>query len=341
MPDTWEVPNKWEQQPLLYDPSLLRAYYLYVCNMGVLVLSPGLKCKRGNACQSAVEGSKDTALNGICHPWPGSPREGLRALAHPRPGPSPRSVVPPSTDRACAVRFAKLSAPWELLVFYEEELRLCAPLQAGHKPASDSFAEMLRRLRLCNSLQQHLPNKPLDFYLCTYRRSKLEEFLVNSHDPYFYNTQRHRMVRQLPGESPAGALSGWSWPRILPGGGSDPGPPVFGKQKSAEHLHSLLGHGLPGALPGSTRVAPWPTTGTACFSGRGGDAQLSPPDPQLCFPEFPDATGTKLFMQGNLDLLYWKQLALRLDFMISFPVSSTICALDRPGFKFRLCGRLA
>ncbi|XP_019510395.1 PREDICTED: uncharacterized protein LOC109389387 [Hipposideros armiger] len=44
-----------------------------------------------------------------------------------------KSVVPPSTDRACAVHFAKLSAPWELLVFYEEELRLCASLQIPGK----------------------------------------------------------------------------------------------------------------------------------------------------------------------------------------------------------------
>lgn len=45
--------------------------------------------------------------------------------------------------------------------------------------------------------------------------------------------------------------------------------------------------------------------------------------------------GTRLFVQGNLVLFNWKLLAVCLVF-IAFWVSSTICPLDKPGFKFRL-----
>ncbi|XP_006145308.1 anoctamin-7 [Tupaia chinensis] len=103
------------------------------------------------------------------------------------------------TERgARSVHFAKLSAPWELLVFYAEELSLRAPLQARPNPDSDGSAELLRRLRLPNPLQQHVPNKPLDFYTCSFRRSKMDRFLgSDSHDSYFSNTQRHQVVAEI------------------------------------------------------------------------------------------------------------------------------------------------
>ncbi|KAF5924738.1 hypothetical protein HPG69_004610 [Diceros bicornis minor] len=125
---------------------------------------------------------------------------------------------------ACAVHFAKLSAPWELLVFYAEELSLRAPPQVGgvgwggvslgaespHVPDSpgvlpalypqarpnsdsDRSAELLRRLRLRlrNPLQRHM----LDFCTCTFCRSELDTFLgSDSHDSYFSNTQRHLVI---------------------------------------------------------------------------------------------------------------------------------------------------
>lgn len=120
-------PINGKQQPLLYDPGLLRIY-LYVCNMRVLVLSPGLKCKRGNACQSAFEGSKDPRGTGSV--TPGRDRQGRGSGLWPTRDPAPQERGP-TEHRACAVHFAKLSAPWELLVFYSEELSLCPPLQVG------------------------------------------------------------------------------------------------------------------------------------------------------------------------------------------------------------------
>ncbi|XP_074072956.1 anoctamin-7-like [Macrotis lagotis] len=97
-----------------------------------------------------------------------------------------------------AVHYLKLSAPWEVLIYYAEELCMRAPLQVQPNPDTDGSAEILRQLRLPNPWQQHVPNKPLDFYTCAFRRSKLSKFLgSDSPDSYFSNTQRHRVVAEI------------------------------------------------------------------------------------------------------------------------------------------------
>ncbi|XP_043853427.1 anoctamin-7-like isoform X2 [Dromiciops gliroides] len=97
-----------------------------------------------------------------------------------------------------AVHYLKLSAPWEVLTYYAEDLCMRAPLQVQPNPDSDGSAEILRQLHLPNPLQQHVPNKPLDFYTCAFRRSKLSKFLGSDFpDSYFSNTQRHRVVAEI------------------------------------------------------------------------------------------------------------------------------------------------
>ncbi|XP_039359993.1 anoctamin-7-like [Mauremys reevesii] len=96
------------------------------------------------------------------------------------------------------IHYLKLSAPWDVLVFYAEELCLRAPLQAQPNPDWNSSAEVLRRLCIPNALHQHVPNKPADYYTCAFRRSKLDKFLgSDSRDSYFSNTQRHRIVYEI------------------------------------------------------------------------------------------------------------------------------------------------
>ncbi|XP_062821709.1 anoctamin-7 isoform X1 [Anolis carolinensis] len=94
--------------------------------------------------------------------------------------------------------FLKLSAPWEVLVYYAEELCLRAPLQAHPNPDRNSSDAFLRRLRLPNPMAQWVPNKPLDYYTCAFRKSKLGKFLGSDcRDSYFTNTQRHRIVYEI------------------------------------------------------------------------------------------------------------------------------------------------
>ncbi|XP_050787165.1 anoctamin-7-like isoform X3 [Gopherus flavomarginatus] len=96
------------------------------------------------------------------------------------------------------IHYLKLSAPWDVLVFYAEELCMRAPLQAQPNPDRNSSAEVLRRLCIPNALHQHVPNKPADYYTCAFRKSKLDKFLgSDSRDSYFSNTQRHRIVYEI------------------------------------------------------------------------------------------------------------------------------------------------
>uniref|UniRef100_A0A7N4P3N4 Anoctamin n=1 Tax=Sarcophilus harrisii TaxID=9305 RepID=A0A7N4P3N4_SARHA len=70
--------------------------------------------------------------------------------------------------------------------------------QVQPNPDTNGSAEILRQLRLPNPLQQHVPNKPLDFYTCAFRKSKLSKFLgSDSPDSYFSSTQRHRVVAEI------------------------------------------------------------------------------------------------------------------------------------------------
>ncbi|XP_065277392.1 anoctamin-7-like [Emys orbicularis] len=96
------------------------------------------------------------------------------------------------------IHYLKLSAPWDVLVYYAEELCMRAPLQAQPNPDRNSSAEVLQWLCIPNALQQHVPNKPADYYTCAFRRSKLDKFLgSDSRDSYFSNTQRHRIVYEI------------------------------------------------------------------------------------------------------------------------------------------------
>ncbi|KAJ6656874.1 hypothetical protein lerEdw1_003205 [Lerista edwardsae] len=97
-----------------------------------------------------------------------------------------------------SVHCLKLSAPWEVLLYYAEELCLRAPLQAHPNPDRNSSDELLRKLCIPNLMAQQVPNKPVDVYTCAFRKSKLDKFLGSDcHDSYFSHTQRHRMVYEI------------------------------------------------------------------------------------------------------------------------------------------------
>uniref|UniRef100_A0A8C6TE89 Anoctamin n=1 Tax=Neogobius melanostomus TaxID=47308 RepID=A0A8C6TE89_9GOBI len=94
------------------------------------------------------------------------------------------------------VHFLKLSAPWDVLVYYAEELCQRAPLQS-HLDLNTS-ARVLSRLYIPNILMESVPNRPLDYYTCAFRKSKLSRFLGSKdQENYFTHTQRHRMVYEI------------------------------------------------------------------------------------------------------------------------------------------------
>ncbi|XP_030078040.1 anoctamin-7 [Microcaecilia unicolor] len=96
------------------------------------------------------------------------------------------------------IHYLKLNAPWDVLVYYAEELCMRAPLQAQPNPDMNTSDEVLRKLHIPNLMYLKVPNKPLDYYTCAFRKSKLDRFLgSDSRSSYFTNTQRHRIVYEI------------------------------------------------------------------------------------------------------------------------------------------------
>jgi len=72
------------------------------------------------------------------------------------------------------IHFIKLHAPWPLLCKYAEELNLRAPLQAHPNPSGNWSEWLLDKLYIPNAMSEEVPNKPLDYYTCPFKMSKLD-----------------------------------------------------------------------------------------------------------------------------------------------------------------------
>uniref|UniRef100_T1HAX3 Anoctamin n=1 Tax=Rhodnius prolixus TaxID=13249 RepID=T1HAX3_RHOPR len=96
------------------------------------------------------------------------------------------------------VCFIKLHATWPTLCHYAEELNMRAPLQAHPNPSVNWSEIALKALRLPNIMYQDVPCKPLDFYTCPFRKSKIDRFLGSENrETFFTDTQRSRIVYEI------------------------------------------------------------------------------------------------------------------------------------------------
>ncbi|XP_069935985.1 anoctamin-7-like isoform X3 [Cherax quadricarinatus] len=120
--------------------------------------------------------------------------------------------------------FIKVSAPWPVLCHYAEELNMRAPLQVrqagmlhkllrahhpsstAHNNPSTNWSEViLERIHLPNLMAEDVPNKPLDYFTCAFKKSKINRFLGSDNpDQYFTNTQRSRIVHEILSTAPFG-----------------------------------------------------------------------------------------------------------------------------------------
>ncbi|XP_021368581.1 anoctamin-7-like isoform X2 [Mizuhopecten yessoensis] len=101
--------------------------------------------------------------------------------------------------------FIKLHAPWDVCCFYAEDLCMRAPLQAHPNPSDNWSDKVLTTLKIPNMMSAHVPNPPLDYYTCVFKKSKLDRFLgSDNHDTYFSNTQRTRVVNEVLGRTAYG-----------------------------------------------------------------------------------------------------------------------------------------
>ncbi|XP_046671611.1 anoctamin-7-like isoform X2 [Homalodisca vitripennis] len=96
------------------------------------------------------------------------------------------------------VYFIKLHATWPVLCHYAEELNMRAPLQAHPNPSVNWSEIALKALKLPNIMYEDVPCKPLDFYTCPFRKSKIDKFLGSENrDTFFSNVQRSRIVYEI------------------------------------------------------------------------------------------------------------------------------------------------
>ncbi|XP_014856548.1 PREDICTED: anoctamin-7-like [Poecilia mexicana] len=103
-----------------------------------------------------------------------------------------------SASEKKTIHFLKVSAPWDVLVYYAEELCLRAPLQAQQHLDLNTSSVVLKRLCVPNIMMESVPNRPLDYYTCAFRKSKMNRFLGSGdQDSYFTNTQRHQVVYEI------------------------------------------------------------------------------------------------------------------------------------------------
>ncbi|XP_066295921.1 anoctamin-7-like isoform X4 [Branchiostoma lanceolatum] len=103
------------------------------------------------------------------------------------------------------ITYIKVFASWDVLCYYAEELNFRAPLQAHPNPSENWSAKLLESLHIPNMMDQEVPNKPLDYYTCVFKKSKLDKFLGSENrDTFFSNTQRHRIVYEILATTPYG-----------------------------------------------------------------------------------------------------------------------------------------
>ncbi len=80
------------------------------------------------------------------------------------------------------VHFVKLCAPFNVLCNYAEQLSLRAPLQSLPNPSDNWSDQLFSLIRTRNPMYEFVPNKPLDYCTCPFKKSKLDRFLgiINS-----------------------------------------------------------------------------------------------------------------------------------------------------------------
>ncbi|XP_016362673.1 anoctamin-7 [Sinocyclocheilus anshuiensis] len=104
--------------------------------------------------------------------------------------------------------YVLLSAPWNILCYYAEEISLRVPLQVVTTPISNWSEKILEKLHIPNIMAQDVPNLPPDYYTCQFHTNKLERFLGHENkDTFFKTTQRHQILYEILARTPYGSLT--------------------------------------------------------------------------------------------------------------------------------------
>ncbi|XP_055082020.1 anoctamin-7 isoform X2 [Periophthalmus magnuspinnatus] len=103
--------------------------------------------------------------------------------------------------------FVLLSAPWNVLCYYAEEISLRAPLQVVNSKNLNWSEKIMQKLSIPNLLSHDVPLTPPDYYTCQFKANKLDRFL-GSHDTdnFFKPTQRHQVLYEILSRTPYGSV---------------------------------------------------------------------------------------------------------------------------------------
>ncbi|CAK6448411.1 unnamed protein product [Pipistrellus nathusii] len=108
-------------------------------------------------------------------------------------------------DEHSRVHYILLSAPWAVLCYYAEDLRLKLPLQELPNQASNWSASLLRWLGIPNIMLEDVPDVPPEYYSCQFKVSKLSRFLrSDNQDTFFSCTHRHQILFEILAKTPYG-----------------------------------------------------------------------------------------------------------------------------------------
>ncbi|XP_041032704.1 anoctamin-7-like isoform X1 [Carcharodon carcharias] len=96
------------------------------------------------------------------------------------------------------IHYFMLNAPWKVLCYYAEDMRLCVPLQASVTCTSNWSQNLFSKLGICNIMLEDILCTHQECFTCPLRLSKLERYLnSNNHEDFFTNTQRHAIVYEI------------------------------------------------------------------------------------------------------------------------------------------------
>ncbi|XP_036611726.1 anoctamin-7 [Trichosurus vulpecula] len=97
-----------------------------------------------------------------------------------------------------SIHYALLSAPWTVLCYYAEVLRMKMPLQALPSQPSNWSAKLMRKLGLRDPLYEEVPDMPQDYYTGLFKVKKLSRFLGSDNPKTFFaSTKRHQILYEI------------------------------------------------------------------------------------------------------------------------------------------------
>ncbi|KXJ21569.1 Anoctamin-7 [Exaiptasia diaphana] len=101
-------------------------------------------------------------------------------------------------DKSGKVHFIKCHVPWEVMLFYAEELSFRAPLKLRTGVKINWSERMMKKIHLPNIFKDDVPDTPPDYFTTQFQADKLHKFL-NSNDPdnYFTDTERTRVASEI------------------------------------------------------------------------------------------------------------------------------------------------